>query len=267
MEREEQIALGAGLGVAAVVVGCVLFVKHEPSNPVADAQALAAAGKFAEVRELLLPVVGDHASVEALSLLATSEVQLERWPDAAKHALQSVQLDPATGDYTDLTIALYGQGNKAGGDDALKHGLVVYAAHPVDGAAMRMALALYFHKHHDEKTALDHAQKGAVLAEQALGPTDATTMTYQLAVAKIALADGQREVALPLASKLVPELEAMKASPLELGDAQFALARALPDDQRKQARDYAFSAQSLLQRGGADGAQIEAVMKWLASHQ
>lgn len=268
MEREEQIGLGAGLGVTAIVVGFVLYMQHKPSgDPTARARDLATAGKFAEARELLLPAVDDKPTVEALTLLATSEVQLERWADAAAHALKSIQLDPEHGDYTDYAIALYGQGNKAGGDDALKHGLIIVGQHPVDAAALRMSLALYFHKHHDERTALDHAQKGAVLAEQALGPTDETTLTYQLAVCKIALADGQREIALPLASKLVPELEAVHASPLELGEAQFALARALPDDQRKEARDYALSAQSLLQRGGAGPAEIEAVMKWLASHQ
>lgn len=268
MEREEHIALGAGLGVTAVVVGCVLWMQHKPAASSGDeAQALAAAGKFAEARELLLPGLADHPTVETLALAATCEVQLDRWADAEKHALQSIQLDPARGDYTDYAIALYGQGNKAGGDDALHHGLLIFGQHPVDAAAMRMALALHFHKHHDDKTALDHAQKGAVLADKALGPTDATTMTYQLAVCKIALADGQREIALPLASKLVPELEATHASPLELGEAEFALARALPEDQKAEAVNYATSAESLLRRGGADAAQLDAVAKWLAAHR
>jgi tetratricopeptide (TPR) repeat protein len=288
----KSVAIAAGFALMAAA-GTLFFVLHSQphggtpaaiAEVAARAQQMAGEGHFAEARDLLReslrqldreqPTAESAAAFDAtLSALAMVEVNLEHWPDAETYARRQIALaegplvhSQARADYVDLGAALYGKGDRAGAEAAYDKAIAA-ASSQEERANAHLAIAFYYHKHRDEKPAIDHAQKGSVIAERVLGVTDPTTLTFELALAKILLADGQRELALPTAEKILPNIEKGVLGPLALGDARFAVARALPDNERPRARQLAAKAQQALAEAGHDGAEhAQEVAKWLVEH-
>jgi hypothetical protein len=291
-------ALLAGAGIAAaagaLVVALVVVprLRRDDGDPslralefVKRAETMAADGKFTEARAVLLeslrqlerrdPTAQTAAAFLAtLTPLATTETQLEMWVDAEAHARRQIAIAEsavatkelaAHADYLDLGAARFGQGDRAGAEAAYAHALELQAAMPVEQANTHLVIAFFYHKHHEEAVAVDHAQKGAVLAERALGLADPTTLTFHLAECKLLLADHKPALALPTAEKILPLIERSELGPLAIGDARFAVARALPPGDRPRALALAKAAKDELAKAGTDGAAHAAdVTRWLA---
>ena len=253
------------------------------ANRLGLATTLFAAGRNDDARGALISSmkVMDAAPLTAvtaplayytLTMLARIENAGERWTDAEGHARRAIalaekplapQLAHET-DYGDLGAALLGKGDRPAAEAAFAKAIEFAGVDPHTVANTQMLIALAYHAQHDEKQAIEHAARAAdVAAEQDL----TEKLEFELTLCKILLADGQRARTLPIAEKLVPRLENdHRADPIAVGDARFALARALPDTERSRARKLAEDAKAALAKRGAIGAtHAAAIDAWLAA--
>lgn len=252
------------------------------ANRLGLATTLFAAGRSDDARQSLVASmkVLDAAALTAstapiafytLTMLARIENDSKRWADAEGHARRAIALAerplapqlPHESDYSDLGAALLGKGDRPAAEAAFAKAIEFAGVDPHTVANTHMMIALAYHAQHDEKHAIEHAERAAdVAAEQDL----TEKLEFELTLCKILLADGQRARTLPIAEKLVPRLEDdRRADPIAVGDARFALARALPDTERARARRLAEDAKATLAKRGAIGTTHAAdIDAWLA---
>jgi tetratricopeptide (TPR) repeat protein len=209
----------------------------------------------------------------ALSMIAQLENRAGRWREAEAHARRSIELADsklggqarALADYSDLGTALLNQGDRSGAEAAYARALALQAGEPLKQADTHMMIAIFYHAHHDEKRAIEHGEAAVALVEKTSGLDNPTGLTLELALCKFLLADGQPTRARPILEAILPKLDAAAMGPVAIGDAQFALARALPKRDRTRAKQLAATALETLGTGGDLGkVHAASVTKWLA---
>jgi tetratricopeptide (TPR) repeat protein len=256
----------------------------EALNRLGLARTLDGANRLPEARTILLSTLERldqaaqtketaMATFGVLELLATIERQQKAYDDAEKHARRAIETAESKvpemlgqNEYEVLGSVLLGKGDRGGAKVAYAHALSLVADKPVDLAEAQVSIAVAYHGQHDDKEAIAYAKQGVATAEKAIGENNPETLTYKLALCKLLLADHQNAAALPIAEKILPKIEAAELGATPIGDARFALARALPKSQRARALQLAAAAKESLAKGGAVGADHgKQVDEWLAS--
>lgn len=211
-----------------------------------------------------------RALVTTLKMFQLVDLAQNRWADAAAHARRAIELQQTghgratADDYANLGHALLALHDRKGADAAWAKALDLQSDQPLQRADTLGMIAVAEHLQADDASAALHAGAAVDLLIATAGPHNPATLQMEMMQVKVLLGDHQFAKALPIAERLLPEIESQfKTDSALIGDIRFAIARAVVDHDKPRAHTLAASARSEYQKLGAGGTKrIELVERW-----